>query len=114
MVIERGQVVWADFGEAVGSTPAKRRPAVIVQADFHNRSRSRTVVVVPLTSNVALESIPGHVLIEAWVGGLARPSVALTSQVMTLDRAVINDATMYLPAHVMADIDRGLRLSLGL
>ncbi|PYR05673.1 MAG: hypothetical protein DMF99_27870 [Acidobacteria bacterium] len=50
MVIERGDVWWADLGEPGGSEPGHRRPILVVQSDSFNRSRLRTVVALVLTS----------------------------------------------------------------
>ena len=52
MVISQGDVWWADLGEPVGSEPGFRRPVIVVQGDSFNRSALRTVVTVPLTSNL--------------------------------------------------------------
>ena len=60
MVVERGQVWWADLGEPAGSEPGFRRPVLIVQSDAFNRSRLRTVLAVVLTSNVRLVDAPGY------------------------------------------------------
>ena len=55
--MKRGEVWWADFGEPFGSEPGYRRPVIIVQSDFFNRSRIGTILVIPLTSREEL----GHV-----------------------------------------------------
>ena len=47
-----GDIVRVDFGLPVGSTPAFIRPAVVVTADQTLSLYSRTVHVVPITSNV--------------------------------------------------------------
>ena len=61
MVISQGDVWWADLGEPVGSEPGFRRPVVVVQGDGFNRSSLRTVVAVPLTSNLRWATAPGNV-----------------------------------------------------
>ena len=91
MVISQGEVWWAELGLPRGSEPGFRRPVVIVQGDALNRSRIATVVVVPLTSNVAWADAPGNVLLSARTTGLPRDSVANASQVITLDKTVLTD-----------------------
>ena len=52
--MQRGELWWAVFPPPVGSEPAARRPVVVVQADSFNQSRIGTVLVVAVTSNLAL------------------------------------------------------------
>jgi mRNA interferase MazF len=89
VVISQGDVWWADLGEPAGSAPGFRRPVVVVQADSFNRSAVRTVVVVPLTSNLRWATAPGNVRLAARTTGLPRDSVANVSQIVTLDRSVL-------------------------
>ena len=86
MVIAQGHVYWADLPEPTGSGPGFRRPVLVVQGDALNRSRIRTVVCVPLTSNLRLVEAPGNVLLPARATGLPKDSVANASQLITLDR----------------------------
>jgi mRNA interferase MazF len=89
VVISQGDVWWADLGEPAGSEPGFRRPVVVVQADSFNRSAVRTVVVVPLTSNLRWATAPGNVRLAARTTGIPRDSVANVSQIVTLDRSVL-------------------------
>jgi len=114
MVVERGQVWWADLGEPRGSEPGYRRPLLIVQDDAFNRSRLRTVIAVVLTSNLRLVDAPGNVLIPAKTSGLPRDSVANVSQVITIDREVLDEPVGRLRGQILKDIDNGLRLVLSL
>ena len=68
MVVERGQIWWADLDDPSGSGPAFRRPILVVQSDAFNRSRLRTVVRVVLTSNLRLVEAPGNVLVPGNTG----------------------------------------------
>ena len=114
MVVERGQVWWADLGEPAGSEPGFRRPVVIVQSDAFNRSRLRTVLAVVLTSNVRLVDAPGNVLIPAKAAGLPKDSVANVSQVITVDRDFLTEPAGRLRGELVKDIENGLRLVLAL
>ncbi len=114
MVIERGQVWWADLGSPDGSGPGFRRPVVVVQSDAFNRSRIRTVIAVVLTGNLRLIDAPGNVLVPAKAAGLPKDSVANVSQVVTLDRDVLGDLAGRLKGPLLTDIDHGLRLVLAL
>jgi len=88
-VIAQGEVWWADLPAPEGSAPGFRRPVVVVQGDAFNRSALRTVVCIPLTSNLRWAEAPGNALLTARSTGLSRDSVANVSQVITLDRAVL-------------------------
>lgn len=114
MEIRRGEVWWADLDEPRGSEPGYCRPVVIVQADAFNRSRIATVLAVVLTSNVRLVDAPGNVLIPAKTAGLPRDSVANVSQLVTLDRHFLGEQSGRLPPRLMAAVDTGLKLVLGL
>ena len=114
MVIERGEIWWADLGEPDRSEPGYRRPVIIVQSDAFNRSRLRTVVAVVLMTNPRLVEAPGNVLIPAKASGLPRDSVANVSQVITLDRDFLLEPVGRIRGQLMKDLDRGLRLVLAL
>ena len=89
MVISQGDVWWADLGEPAGSEPGFRRPVIVVQGDSFNRSTLRTVVAVPLTSNLRWAAAPGNVQLSARATGLPRDSVANVSQLVALDRSIL-------------------------
>jgi mRNA interferase MazF len=107
-------VWWADLDEPRGSEPGYRRPVLIVQADSFNRSRIATVLCVVLTSNLRLVDAPGNVLVSAKAAGLSKDSVANVSQLITLDRAFLDEQIGRLPPRLMNAVDAGLMLVLGL
>ena len=80
---------WADLGEPIASDPGVRRPVIVVQGDSFNRSALRTVVAVPLTSNLRWAAAPGNVQLSARATGLPRDSVANVSQLVALDRSIL-------------------------
>jgi len=89
MVVAQGHVYWANLPEPTGSGPGFRRPVLVVQGDALNRSRIRTAVCVPLTSNLRWADAPGNVLLTAQGTGLPKDSVANVSQIVTLDRTLL-------------------------
>lgn len=110
----RGDVRWADLGEPRGSAPGYRRPVLIVSADRFNVSAIRTVTVAVVTSNVAVASAPGNVLLEAGSTGLDRDSVVNVSALYTLDKEDMDLPAGHLSLTQWRTVDRGLRLALGL
>ena len=114
-MIRLGDVTWVDFGTPRGSEPAKIRPAVVMQADWLLATRIATVLVVPLTSNTALEAFPGNVLVPAEVSGLDRDSVALVSQFGPVDRDFLDaHPAGHLPGYILTKIGAGIRLVTGI
>jgi mRNA interferase MazF len=114
VVVERGQIWWADLGEPVGSEPGCRRPVLVVQNDAFNRSRLRTVLAVVLTSNLRLVEAPGNVLVPAKIAGLPKDSVANVSQIITVDRDFLTEPAGRIRGQLLKDVETGLRLILAL
>lgn len=114
-MIAHGDVVWVDFGSPRGSEPAKRRPAVVLQEDWLLATAIATVLVVPLTSNVALEAFPGNVLVPVDASGLDRDSVAVVSQLGPVSREFVDPFPVgRVPAYVLSKIADGVRLVTGI
>ncbi len=113
-MIARGDIVWVDFGQPRGSEPAKTRPAIVIQDDWLLATDIKTVLVVPLTSNLALEEFPGNVRVSTDVSALDRDSVALVSQVGPVSREFLDPYPAgRLPAYVMSKVAAGVRLVTG-
>jgi mRNA interferase MazF len=106
-------VYWADLPDPTGSGPGFRRPVIVVQGDALNRSRIRTVVCVPLTSNLAWADAPGNVLLPAKATGLPRDSVANASQIITLDRDLITEEVGKVAKRQLELILTGIDIILG-
>lgn len=113
MVIAQGEVWWADLGDPVGSEPGYRRPVVVVQGDAFNASGLRTAVCVVLTSNTRWADAPGNVLLRARATGLAKPSVANVSQLVTLDRTSLTERAGRLSASSLELVLAGIDVVLG-
>src|SRR5436190_21532581 len=91
MVMTQGDIWWADLSTPHGSEPGFRRPVIVVQGDSFNRSTLRTVVAVPLTSNLRWAKAPGNVRLTARATGLPRDSVANVSQLVSIDKDILTD-----------------------
>ena len=89
MVIERGDVFWADLADPAGSEPGYDRPVVVVQGNPFNRSKISTVVVVVMTRNPARARNPGNVVLAAKTTGLDDDSIANVSQIVTIDKGAL-------------------------
>jgi mRNA interferase MazF len=93
VVISQGEVWWADLDAPRGSEPGFPRPVVVVQCDSFNLSRVSTVVCVPIVSNLRWAAAPGNVVLSARATGLPKDSIAMASQIITLDRARLTECT---------------------
>lgn len=114
MVIERGEIWWADLPAPTGSEPGFRRPVLIIQSDGFNRSRIATVIVLVITSNLRLAQAPGNVLLPKKITGLDKDSVANVSQVITVDKDFLTEKAGSIPAFQLREIENSLRMVLGL
>ena len=113
MVISQGHVYWASLPDPIGSSPGFRRPVLVVQGDALNRSRIRTVVCVPLTSNLRWAEAPGNVMLSARATGLPKDSVVNTSQLITLDRSLLTEEVGKLSKRQLELILSGIDIVLG-
>jgi mRNA interferase MazF len=113
-VIGRGDVWWADFDPARGSTPAFHRPALVISADSFNRSAIRTVLVAAITTSQRLARRPGNVILPVGTGGLDRESVVNVSQLAAVDKEQLVERLGALGAGFMRQVDSGLGLVLDL
>jgi mRNA interferase MazF len=115
VVIAHGDVVWVDFGSPRGSEPAKRRPAVVMQEDWLLATQIATILVVPLTSNLALEAFPGNVLVPVDASGLGKDSVAIVSQVGPVSREFLEPFPVgHVPSYLLSKVADGIRLVMGI
>jgi mRNA interferase MazF len=113
VVIEHGDVWWADLEEPAGSEPGYRRPVVVVQDNALNRSRIATVVCVPLTSNLKWADAPGNVLLPRDETGLPKDSVANVSLVVALDKEQLTERVRKVPRRRLQLILAGIDIVLG-
>jgi mRNA interferase MazF len=111
-VIEQGDVYWANLPAPVGSAPGFRHPVVVVQNNAFNRSRIQTVVVCPLTSNLARARHPGNVLLRQREANLPKPSVVNVAQITTIDKSILVQKLGSLSIDRVEQILRGVELVL--
>jgi mRNA interferase MazF len=102
----RGEVWWVRVD--------KRRPAVVVQTDRVREPRVRSFLVVPLTSRLHLDGLPGNVRLSRADTRLPKASVANVYDVQKVLRLDFVERLATLPAERMAALGNGLRLVLDL
>jgi len=112
MVMHQGDIFWINFGRPSGSSPAFKRPCLVMQNNLFNRSRINTVVVCAITSNLDRATAPGNVLLFKKEANLPKKSVVNVSQIYTVDKLDLDDKIGTLSSERMKEVLEGLHLLL--
>jgi len=111
---KRAEIYLTSLDPTVGHEIRKTRPALIIQNDISNR-HGATTIVAPITSTVRLPLSPVHVLLPAGPStGLGVPSVAVFSQIRTVDRRRLIKKLGEADRWIMSQVDQAIQVSLGL
>ena len=110
----RGEIWWAEFGMPYGSEIGHTRPVLIVQDDSFNESRIKTVVVLPLTTNLRLLDAPGNVFLEKKETRLLNNSVIIVAQLYAIDRSRLREKISKVNKRIMEQVEVGMKLVLGM
>jgi mRNA interferase MazF len=110
----RGELWWADFGVPFGSEPGYKRPVLIIQNDFFNRSKINTTIVIPLTTNLILADAPGNILITKNESKLKKDSVITISQMEVIDRQRLIEKITKVDRAIMEKIENNIMFVLGI
>ena len=106
MLPRRGEVWWVRVD--------KRRPAVVIQTDKVREPRVRSFLVVPLTSRLHLEGLPGNFRLDRRATRLPKASVANVYDVQKVVCFDFLERLAMLPTDRLVAIENGLRLVLDL
>ena len=109
----RGDVYLADLNPSRGSEQAGIRPVIIVQHNNIDRF-TRTVVVIPLTTNLRRARIPGKLIILVGEGWLTQESVALCYQIVVIDRQRLKQHLGTLSFDYLQQLENAIRYTLDL
>lgn len=112
-MISQGDVCWAELPRPTGAGLGYRRPVVVVQGNALNRSRIATAICIPLTCNLRWAKAPGNVLLKAQTTGLKRDSVANVSQVVAIDRELLEAPLRQLSPRLIDRLLKGLDIVTG-
>lgn len=82
----RGEIWWVDFGVPFGSEVGFRRPVIILQNDILNESNLKTIVVLPLTTNILYADFPNNVFLEKKLTSLPKDSVTQPHLIVHIDK----------------------------
>jgi len=111
--MKRGDVYYALLDPTIGHEQSGRRPVIVIQSDTLNRV-IKTVLVIPLTSNVRRAHLPSCHLVKSGDGGLGSDSVALCHQLRVLDASRLGRRLGSLSDAAVEAIDEKLLFTLDL
>jgi mRNA interferase MazF len=115
--VERGDILWCDFGVTLGSVQGGRRPCVVLQNKAGNEY-APTTLVAPLSTAIYKRKLPVHVDI-GFESGLGKDSVVELEQITTVSKKqfMFDDQKQFVgsvPEYKMIQIDSAIKKSLGL
>ena len=113
MLVQRGDVYYADLRPVVGSEQGGVRPVLIIQNDVGNR-HSPTVICAAITSQMHKAKLPTHVKLNSDKYDLAKDSVVLLEQLRTIDKKRLKEKVCHLDNQILVKIDKALEISLEL
>jgi mRNA interferase MazF len=113
MNIKRGEIYLASLDPVVGKEISKTRPVLIVSNDVNNRYAG-TVTVLPITSGNLTKIYPFEVFLPRKAANLPKDSKVKADQIRTLDTARLVTFIGKLDKKSMEDIERTVRIHLGL
>ena len=107
----RGEVWLVNWNPARGSEQAGKRPALVIQNNIGNEKAS-TIIVAAISSSVKI--YPMNVKIDPPEGGLERPSIVKTGQILTVSKERLEKRFGKISAKKMEEVNRAIKLSLDL
>ena len=112
--INRGDIFEIDLEPVKGSEQGRRRPCVVVQNDIGNKFSPVIIIVTCTKLRGDARIYPTDVIITADETGLPTNSKVLCNQIRTVDKSRIIQKMGTVPAEKMEEIDKALKISLGL
>ena len=113
MVVNKGDIFFADLSPVIGSEQGGVRPVVVIQNDVGNKY-SPTVIVAAITSQINKAKLPTHVEIRAGEHGLNKDSVILLEQLRTVDKRRLKERIGRMDEEAMEKVNEALVISLGI
>ena len=102
--MKRGEVWWADLGPYRPREQTGRRPVVVWQSDTLTKVL-RSVLVVPLTTNLDRARLAGTAMIEATDQGPPQTSVALAFQMRAVPKTCLTERIRSLTDAEMGELE---------
>ena len=109
---KRGDIYIANLNPFKGSEQGGKRPVIVLQNDKGNLY-GPTLIVAPITSKLYKTQLPTHYMLKD-VKGLPEESLVLLEQIKTIDKRRVISYVGKVSKEQMEDIDRQIRVSLGI
>lgn len=113
LVVQRGDIFYANLNPVIGSEQGGIRPVLILQNDIGNKY-SPTTIVAAITSRIKKAKLPTHVELSSERYNLEKDSVILLEQIRTIDKRRLKEKITRLDDETMLRINAALEISLGL
>jgi mRNA-degrading endonuclease toxin of MazEF toxin-antitoxin module len=113
--VKRGEIYTVDLtaGGRLGVEQDGERPAVVVSNDkFNSNVHWKSVIVVPFSASPTQQERNYGVIFKQGTGGLTSDCVALTHQIVTVDRSRLGKLRGELSPKEMAPLDMELKIIL--
>lgn len=107
----RGEVWLVNWNPARGSEQAGKRPALVIQNNIGNEKASTTIVAA-ISGSVKI--YPMNIKVDPPEGGLERPSIIKTSQILTVSKGRLEKRIGQISEKKMKEVNRAIKLSLDL
>jgi mRNA interferase MazF len=112
--IRRGRLYVVDFNPRIKTKPGKLRPAIVLQSDLVSQAGYPSSVVVPTTTQLVENAGLLRLRLKRGVGGIEQDSDALVGQLIAVANESFRREIGVLPATLMRELDRRVRILLGL
>ena len=114
MVVNRGDMFFADLRPVICSEQGGIRPVLIIQNDVGNKYRP-TVIAAAITSQTNKTKLPTHIELGENTQGLKSNSVILTEQIRTIDKSRLKEKIGHIDdMNIISQINNALGVSFGL
>ncbi len=110
--VKRGEIYWVDWETRKGSEQSGVRPALIIQNDIGNKVSPNTIVASLTTA--PNKPYPFLVEFTSQESGLEKNGSVDLASIMTTSKMRLGDKCGQLSSQKMLEVDRAIKLSLGL
>lgn len=111
--IKRGDIYYVNLFDANGREEAGVRPCLILQNNKGNK-HSPTTIIAPISSRMEHASLPIHAVVSCQTSGLTTASMVFLEQIRVIDKSRLLTKIGYIPLYMMDNIDKALKISVGL
>jgi mRNA interferase MazF len=114
MQIKRGYLYVVDFNPRARTKPGKLRPAFVLQSDLVNEAGYPSTMVIPTTSKLLEEPGILRFRLRKGDGALDRDSDLLLGQLIAVANESFYKEIGNLPGNMIEEVERRVRILLGL